>query len=72
MRHNNCHSSIEDMDQLLDHISSFEQDLKNAKGSPDPSLYQEYNLLKEYLTYRIRDIQQATVSELHKITHPNV
>ena len=65
----NKQSAIEEMDQLLDHISSFEQDLNNNNGLSNPSIHQEYKLLKEYLDHRIHDMQKSACSELHQLAH---
>jgi hypothetical protein len=67
----NKQCAIEEMDQLLDHISSFEQDLKKSNGLSNASIKQEYRLLREYLDYRIHDMQKMASTELHQLIHPN-
>ena len=61
-------NAIEEMDQLLDHIMSFEEDLNKSKNLTDPSIAQEFTMLKEYLKYRLRDINKASIAEFHTIT----
>ncbi len=70
-RPGNRKSAIEDMDQLLDHIHSFEQDLSKSSGLVDPSISQEYSLFIEYLSNRIHDMQQTATADLHQLTHPD-
>jgi len=71
MMSGNKKSVIEEMDQLLDHINSFEQDLNKSSDLADPSISQEYKLFIEYLNSRIHDMQQTATTELRHLTHPN-
>lgn len=63
--------NIDDMDQLLDLITSFEQDLNSSNGRTAASINEEINLLKDYLNCRITDLQTSSIEEFHRVTHPN-
>jgi len=71
MMSGNKKNIIEEMDELLDHISSFEHDLNKSSDPADPSISQEYRLFIEYINCRIHDMQQTATTELHQLTHPN-
>ena len=68
MPHRKNQDSIEEMGQLLDHIMSFEQDLRKSNGMTDPTILQEYKLLKEHLEHSLREIENTSISEFHRLT----
>lgn len=68
MPHQKKHCSIEDMDQLLDLIDSFEVDLNKAQKASDPIMYQEQKLFNDYLRHRIQDMKDASVTELRLLS----
>lgn len=62
-------SAIDEMEQLLDHVSSFEHDLNKTNGLLNQPISEEYKILKEYLEFRIHDMESSAIMEFHKITH---
>lgn len=65
----NSQNFIEEMDQLLDHINSFKEDLNESSQLYNTPNCQEYKLFVDYLGQRIHDIQKASMIELRQITN---
>ncbi len=58
---------IEEMDQLIDHISSFENMINKTLDFSDPALIEEYKLFSQYIKYRTRDFNHASLKEFNQI-----
>ena len=60
---------IREMDQLIDHLSSFENLINKAQDFSDPNLIKEYRLFRQYIKYRTRDFNLASLKELNQVSH---
>jgi hypothetical protein len=58
---------IDEMSQLIDHISSFENMINNTKNLSDPVIVEECELFKRYIKNRTRDFNIESLKEFKQI-----
>lgn len=58
-------SSIDDMETLLGQLGDFETQIKNPGTLNSPAFQQEYTLFKQYLQWRLEDLNKAMREEMN-------
>jgi hypothetical protein len=62
MRKSSC--TIDEMETLLGQLRDFEKQIKNPRELSDPAFRQEYQMFRQYLQWRIEDINKAMRDEM--------
>lgn len=65
-------SPIDEMNQLIEHISSFENLLNKTEDFKNPAFIKEYELFCQFIKFRTQDFNLASLKELNLIANTHL